>query len=177
MKNPISLFVLLLFLSSCQSKKENVTFEKPILSVDNLKKHSAEFITPEVIEVVEGVHVAIGFGLANSILIEGENGNIIVDCMESNEAAAKVKAEFDKISNKPIKALIYTWSNNDSMAELSNETMIEISIRPEPELEHEREPGSFGQSWQCVAFAVRAKSEQAEFLSSASPSQSALLRT
>ena len=113
MKNPISLFVLLLFLSSCQSKKENFTFEKPILSVDNLKKHSAEFITPEVIEVVEGVHVAIGFGLANSILIEGENGNIIVDCMESNEAAAKVKAEFDKISNKPIKALIYTHNHAD----------------------------------------------------------------
>lgn len=113
MKNHLNLFFFLIFIFSCQSKKETVTFEKPISSVEDLKKHSEEFITPEVIEVVKGVHVAIGFGLANSILIEGAEGNIIVDCMESNESAAKVKAEFDKISNKPIKALIYTHNHAD----------------------------------------------------------------
>lgn len=113
MKNQLSSFLFLVFLFSCQSKKENVTFEKSISSVEDLEKHSEEFITPEVIEVVEGVHVAIGFGLANSILIEGTEGNIIVDCMESNESAAKVKAEFDKISSKPIKALIYTHNHAD----------------------------------------------------------------
>jgi len=113
MKFHFNLLLCLLFLFSCQTKKENITFEKPISSVDDLKKHSEEFITPEIIEVIKGVHVAIGFGLANSILIEGKNGNIIVDCMESNESAAKVKAEFDKISNKPIKALIYTHNHAD----------------------------------------------------------------
>ncbi len=113
MKFYLNLLFCLLFLFSCQSKKENISFEKPISSVEDLIKHSEEFITPEVIEVVKGVHVAIGFGLANSILIEGENGNIIVDCMESNEAAAKVKAAFDQISNKPVKALIYTHNHAD----------------------------------------------------------------
>ena len=66
-----------------------------------------------MIKVTEGVHVAVGFGLANSILIEGENGNIIVDCMESNETAEKVKAEFEKINNKPTKAIIYTHNHAD----------------------------------------------------------------
>ena len=113
MNNQLVLLFCLSLLFSCQSKKETVTFEKPISSVEDLIKHSEEFIHPEVIEVVEGVHVAIGFGLANSILIEGAEGNIIVDCMESNESAAKVKAEFTKISNKPIKALIYTHNHAD----------------------------------------------------------------
>lgn len=113
MKNQLSLFLLLIFIFSCQSKKENITFEKPVSSVEALVKHTEEFNTPEVIEVVKGVHVAIGFGLANSILIEGAEGNIIVDCMESNESAAKVKAAFNKISTKPIKALIYTHNHAD----------------------------------------------------------------
>lgn len=113
MKNLINLFLFLSILVACQSKKEKVTFERSISSVEDLTKHSEEFNQPEVIEVVEGVHVAIGFGLANSILIEGKEGNIIIDCMESNEAAAKVKAEFNKISDKPIKALIYTHNHAD----------------------------------------------------------------
>ena len=75
--------------------------------------HSNEFNKPEIIEVTSGIHVAIGFGLANSILIEGENGNIIVDCLESDDVAQKVKAEFNKISNKPIKAIIYTHNHAD----------------------------------------------------------------
>ncbi len=53
--------------------------------VDNeaaLAAHSDEF-RQAVIEVTEGVHVAVGFGLANSILIEGPEGVIIVDTMES----------------------------------------------------------------------------------------------
>jgi hypothetical protein len=38
---------------------------------------SAEFSKKEVIRVADGVWVAIGFGLANSIMIEGTDGVII----------------------------------------------------------------------------------------------------
>ncbi|MBI5063662.1 MAG: hypothetical protein HZB87_09445, partial [Desulfatitalea sp.] len=50
-----------------------------------LKTHSAEF-RQEVVQLLPGIHVAIGYGLANSILIEGRDGLIIVDAMESAEA-------------------------------------------------------------------------------------------
>jgi alkyl sulfatase BDS1-like metallo-beta-lactamase superfamily hydrolase len=85
------------------------------LQVDShadLRAHSAEF-TREVVTVVEGVHVAIGFGLANSVLIEGTDGVIIVDTMESAEAAGEVKAAFDTISSKPVRAIIYTHFHTD----------------------------------------------------------------
>lgn len=63
--------------------------------------------------VTEGVHVAIGFGLANSVMISGPDGRVIVDAMESPEAAAEVRAAFDAIDDRPIRALIYTHAHPD----------------------------------------------------------------
>jgi len=79
---------------------------------EELEAHSAEF-KKEVIKVTDGVYVAVGFGLANSILLEGEDGTVVVDTMESNETAQAVKAEFEKITKKPIKALVYTHNHAD----------------------------------------------------------------
>ncbi len=78
----------------------------------NLKAHSAEF-KKEIIKVTDGVWVAVGYGLANSILLEGDTGVIIVDTLESAEAARPVKEAFNKISEKPVKAIIYTHYHVD----------------------------------------------------------------
>lgn len=67
----------------------------------------------QVIEVTSGVHVAVGFGLANSILLEGTDGVVIVDTMESAEAARPVREAFRKISDKPVRAIIYTHNHAD----------------------------------------------------------------
>lgn len=77
-----------------------------------LAAHSREF-RQEIIRVTDQVHVAVGFGLANSILIEAPNGVIIVDTMESALAARKVKQEFDRLSDKPVAAIIYTHHHYD----------------------------------------------------------------
>ena len=47
---------------------------------DDLIEHTSEF-KPQVIEVTDGVHVAIGYALANAMLVEGENSNIIIPQM------------------------------------------------------------------------------------------------
>jgi alkyl sulfatase BDS1-like metallo-beta-lactamase superfamily hydrolase len=78
----------------------------------DLVSHTAEF-KKEVIKVTEGVFVAVGYGLANSILLEGDEGVVIVDTMESIEAAIPVKKAFDQISSKPVKAIIYTHNHAD----------------------------------------------------------------
>jgi alkyl sulfatase BDS1-like metallo-beta-lactamase superfamily hydrolase len=100
----------LLTLAGCS--KEQPLDPLEIGSNPDLVAHTEEF-RREVIKVTDGVWVAIGFGLANSILIEGDDGAIIVDTMESLEAAALVKAEFDKITSKPVKAIIYTHNHAD----------------------------------------------------------------
>ncbi len=78
----------------------------------NLAAHSKEF-KKEIIKVTEGVYVAVGFGLANSVLLEGEDGVVIVDTLESAEAALPVKEAFTKITAKPVKAIIYTHYHTD----------------------------------------------------------------
>lgn len=79
---------------------------------EKLEAHTQEF-RREVIEVTDGVYVAVGFALANSIMIEGDDGVIIVDTTESQEAAAEIKAEFEKLARKPVKAIIYTHNHTD----------------------------------------------------------------
>ncbi|MBW1734952.1 MAG: MBL fold metallo-hydrolase [Deltaproteobacteria bacterium] len=100
----------MIFTAGCSDSRspEQISAE----AAPDLKAHSAEF-KKEVIKVTDGVWVAVGFGLANSILLEGNDGVVIVDTMESAEAAAPVKAAFDKISSKPVKAIIYTHYHTD----------------------------------------------------------------
>lgn len=78
----------------------------------DLKAQSAEF-QRGVVKAAEGVWVAVGYGIANSILIEGTDGSIVVDTMESMESARAVAADFAKVSTKPVKAIIYTHSHPD----------------------------------------------------------------
>ena len=77
-----------------------------------LAAHTAEF-ERKVYEVTDGVHQAVGFGLANSILVEGDDCVFVVDAMGSVEAAQAVRAAFAKITPKPIAALIYTHNHAD----------------------------------------------------------------
>ena len=79
---------------------------------DKLRAHSAEF-RQEVIKVTEGVHVAVGFDVCNAILLEGPDGAIIVDTLMSVASARQVRAAFEKISRKPIRAIIYTHFHPD----------------------------------------------------------------
>ncbi len=73
-----------------------------------------EFWSPkEVHKVTDGVWVAVGYDAANSIMIEGDDGLIIVDTLSSYEAAKEVLVEFRKISDKPVKAIIYTHGHLD----------------------------------------------------------------
>ena len=64
-------------------------------------------------KVGSNIFAAIGYGIANSIMIEGDDGVIIVDTMTTMEEAAEVLAEFRKITPKPVKAIIYTHSHPD----------------------------------------------------------------
>lgn len=78
----------------------------------SLKEHTNE-LRKEVIEVTDSVAVAVGFGLGNSILVEGEGCAFVVDTTESKEIAAAILAEFEQLTDLPIEALIYTHNHAD----------------------------------------------------------------
>ncbi len=84
--------------------------EHPALA--RLRAHSREF-EPVLLRVADGVHVAIGHGLANAILIEGTDGVVVVDTMESAESAQAVLRLFRTVTDKPVRAIVYTHYHPD----------------------------------------------------------------
>jgi alkyl sulfatase BDS1-like metallo-beta-lactamase superfamily hydrolase len=79
---------------------------------EKLRAHSAEF-RRNIIEVTDGVWVAVGFSNANAVLIEGDGGAIIVDTTSDIGDAAAVRAEFAQRSSAPVRAIIYTHAHPD----------------------------------------------------------------
>ena len=101
--------LVLFFLVGCEQPQEPLDFSK---TPKELSQHTQIF-EKSVVKVTDRVHVAIGYGLANSIMIEGDDGLIIVDTMETVEEGNAVLNEFRRISQKPIKAIIYTHNHAD----------------------------------------------------------------
>lgn len=106
----IKLLVILQLFLSC-SETTIVESTEP-QTPEDLILHSKEF-QKELITVTDGVHVAVGYALANSILIEGENTNIIIDTTGTEETAREVKALFDAINPNPVESIIYTHNHAD----------------------------------------------------------------
>lgn len=99
---------------SCQQPPANAPPLAPFDGDANPKlvAQTAEF-EREVYTVTDGVYQAVGFGIANSIMVEGDECVFIVDVMGSVETAEEVKAKFDEITQKPIGAIIYTHNHAD----------------------------------------------------------------
>jgi len=67
----------------------------------------------DVVKVADGVFVAVCYSPANISMIVGIDGLIIVDTGMAPAHARRVLAEFRKISDLPIKAIIYTHGHGD----------------------------------------------------------------
>jgi alkyl sulfatase BDS1-like metallo-beta-lactamase superfamily hydrolase len=106
------LYLLLVILSLPACGDKTPVASKSVNTPADLKTLNASF-TQGVEKVTDGVYVAIGFGLANSIMIEGDEGLIIVDTMESVQQGEAVLAAFREISDKPVVAIIYTHNHTD----------------------------------------------------------------
>ena len=107
--------LLSIFLISC-SKPSSYDIEVPLTSeVEKLIQHSKEFDRQVLTYDTPGgaIHFAIGFGIANSIMVEGKEGNIIIDASDSVFEAEKIYSLFSKKNSNPIKAIIYTHNHGD----------------------------------------------------------------
>ena len=69
-----------------------------------------------VYPVAEDFYVAVGYGQANMTMVVGTDGVIIIDCLETEEAARQALGDLRKVSDKPIKALIYSHSHPDHIS-------------------------------------------------------------
>ncbi len=128
------IFLCFLWLSSASAFEPESVAANPDLVALN-----AGWVPPTIYNVTDGVYVAVGYGRANPVLIEGTDGLIVVDPGESTTSAEMVKAAYnehldDIFSRKPVKAIIYThyhdchmegtsvFAGNDSPEIIAHET-------------------------------------------------------
>ncbi len=106
----VSFILISFFLFGCDSTQDTKII--PPLAPSDLIEHSQEF-EKQVISVSEKIHVAIGYSLANSIMVEAEEGKIIIDTTGTIETGREVRTLFDRLNPYPIKAVIYTHNHGD----------------------------------------------------------------
>lgn len=68
---------------------------------------------PAIIEVAKNVYTAIGYQVSANTMIVGDDGVIIVDPGQLVGGAEQVRAEFEGITDKPVRAIIYTHGHGD----------------------------------------------------------------
>jgi len=122
-------------------------FEPPSVPANPLLVSLSEDFTPAIYEAAEGVYVAVGYARSNPVLIEGEDGLIVVDPAESILAAMAVRDAFneqldDIFDRKPVKAIIYThyhdchihgstvFAGDDSPEIIAHESLAEKLFSP-----------------------------------------------
>ncbi|TWT50937.1 Hydroxyacylglutathione hydrolase [Rubripirellula amarantea] len=81
-------------------------------ATQRLRNQGVQF-QEQVVKVADNVHVAVGFSPANVSMIVGEDGVVIVDTGMTRDDADRIVAEFRKITDKPVKAIIFTHSHGD----------------------------------------------------------------
>ncbi len=72
-----------------------------------------DVFTPRVTKITDDIYNASGYALGSVQMVITEKGLVIIDSTESREAAQEILDEFRKITDKPIKYLIYTHGHLD----------------------------------------------------------------
>ena len=109
------IIIVLAIVTSCSKEVNDLSNIPQSSDLEGLINHTNEFNKEIYTYKTPGglIHIAVGFGIANSIMIEGKDGNIIVDVTDSVSEAEKVYSLFKKKNSNPIKAIIYTHNHGD----------------------------------------------------------------
>lgn len=113
MQFPASCAALGIFLSACVVVPSvSVEADESEATQRLRQRHTTEF-ERDVIQVADGVYTGIGYTVSANSMIVGDDGVIIVDPGLQMPGGKALAAEFRKITDKPIVALIYTHSHGD----------------------------------------------------------------
>ena len=91
--------------SSMQAQESNDATRK-------LRKQNAQFVE-QIVKVADHVYVAVGFSVSNVSMIVGDDGVVIIDTGMMLGDAERIAAEFRKVTDKPVKAILFTHAHGD----------------------------------------------------------------
>ncbi|MEM1274227.1 MAG: alkyl/aryl-sulfatase [Pseudomonadota bacterium] len=70
----------------------------------------------QLMMLAPNVYTAVGYAASNVHFLVGTSGVVVIDTTETTEAATHILAEFRKISDLPIRTIIYTHSHRDHIS-------------------------------------------------------------
>lgn len=113
MKTQLASLALLLGVSSINPLLAHGTTQvSPEKALHMLHEQNQQF-SQQVVQVSKNVYTAVGYHGANTSMIVGEDGIIIIDTLMGPTSAEKALKAFRAYTDKPVKAIIYTHSHGD----------------------------------------------------------------
>lgn len=85
---------------------------EPVIALKMLNAQQQQF-EQGIVKVADNVFTAVGFHGANTSMIVGADGVVIIDTLRGPTSAANAFKSLRKYSDKPVKAIIYTHSHGD----------------------------------------------------------------
>ena len=102
--------LILLGLTAAPARGQTQVQPETALRMLNSQQHQFE---KGVVQVADNVFTAVGFHGANTSMIVGTDGVIIIDTLFGPKSATEAAEAFRQYSDKPVKAIIYTHSHGD----------------------------------------------------------------
>jgi|GEM_PF-707094 len=89
---------------------------EPKISAELIARYMPVLMTmiqPKVEKVTDDIYVAMGYAMGNVTMVVTDEGLVIIDTTESEDSARNILADFRKITDKPIRYIVYTHFHPD----------------------------------------------------------------
>ena len=130
-KSKVTLLLTSIILLGCDSVSPDSVKNEAIVSVQSdfsvttqseaTKKllDRNKMFEKQIIKVADNVYTAIGYTVSANSMIVGKDGVVIIDPGQIPAASKLVRQEFEKITDKPVRAIIYTHGHSNIRLMLS----------------------------------------------------------
>lgn len=95
---------------------KNLAYTKESPKVDPRMTKHARLFDQALLKVGKRAYLAYGWALTSPMMMVGDDGIIIIDPPESVEIGTEILAAFRRVTDKPVKAIIYTHNHIDHVA-------------------------------------------------------------
>lgn len=120
MKNQLLFLFFLFSLAACQQPQSTGEIASytpaPLQSKETAEKRltaANDNIQREIIQLTDNVYTAVGYDVSNITMVVGKDSIILIDAGMIPRLVKPLLADFKKIADKPLAALIFTHSHGD----------------------------------------------------------------
>ncbi len=94
----------------------NLAYTKEDPKIDSRMTEHARKMDQALLKIGDNAYLAYGYALTSPMMMVGDDGIIIIDPPESLEAGLETLEAFRQVTDKPVRAIVYTHNHFDHVA-------------------------------------------------------------